>query len=267
MSSANGASKGAVSRAPEGYKRVKMVLAYNGADFRGLAPQPEVRTVVGQLGLVLQPFGDTIDLVMSGRTDAGVHGWGQVLSFDLPNAADLVKIQKSVNSRMGPEVVVRSLEEATPTFHARYDATGRHYRYRVLNTAVANPFTSTVAWHVPQPLDTDRMNEGAQAFHGQHDFSSFCRRPKQDPGEVPVTLTRSIRATQWTEVADHELLFEIAGSAFCHQMVRSIVGFLVAIGRGKRNPDDVTTVLEARDRKYAEPLAPPHGLTLWHVDY
>ncbi len=267
MTGVNGAGDGAVSRVEGDDMRVRMVIAYDGTDFRGLAKQPNVRTVIGELERVLDPFGDDINIVMSGRTDAGVHGWGQVLSFDLPADANLARIQKSVNSRLGPEVVARRLEAAEPDFHARFDATGRHYRYRVLNRRVPDPFLARLAWHVRDPLDVGAMNAAAAHFIGLHDFTSFCRMPKKGPEYPPVVLERTLRTAVWTEIGDGELLFEISGSAFCHQMVRSIVGFLASVGLGKRHADEVLVELAARDRSNSEPLAPPHGLTLWQVDY
>ncbi len=267
MLGASDAGDGVVSRVQDDLQRVRMVIAYDGTDFRGLAKQPNVRTVVSELERVLDPFGDDINIVMSGRTDAGVHGWGQVLSFDLPANADLRRIQKSVNSRLGPEVVVRSLEQAEADFHARFNATGRHYRYRVLNRPVPDPFLARLAWHVRDPLDLAAMNEAARHFIGLHDFTSFCRMPKKGPEYPPVVLERTIRTAAWSDIGNGELLFEISGSAFCHQMVRSIVGFLVSVGLGKRTPGEVPVVLAARDRSDSEPLGPPHGLTLWQVDY
>ncbi|MEL7156406.1 MAG: tRNA pseudouridine(38-40) synthase TruA, partial [Actinomycetota bacterium] len=171
----------------------------------------------------------------------------------------------SINAKFGPEVVARSVVEAPPAFSARFSAIGRRYRYTIVNRPVPDPFLAPTAWWVPEPLDVEAMTAGAQIVVGEHDFSSFCRRPK---GEVEVSLVRRVDGVRWHRLeADGVLRFDIDGSAFCHQMVRSIVGFLVAVGRGRRTVDDLVAALVARDRAVAYQPAPPHGLCLWQVDY
>lgn len=256
------------------FVRVRLTIAYDGTDFRGLAPNLDVRTVVGELVRVLTPLlRKEPDIVMSGRTDAGVHAAEQVLSFDVD--AELIEsgkvhmpgIARVINRRLGPEVVATDVRIAEPDFSARYDAVGRRYRYQVLNRPVADPFSARTAWWVSQPLNMALMQLACDPFLGMQDFSSFCKRPKTGPGEEPVSLVRRIDEAQWTDLGDGRLVFDIAGSAFCHQMVRSIVGFHVAVGLGKRSAGEVRSVLAARDRQPAEPAAPPHGLTLMRVIY
>lgn len=262
-------------------------MAYDGTDFRGLAPNPGVRTVVGELQRVLEPLlGLQPEIVMSGRTDAGVHAWGQVLSFNLepePWAAlegrgGLERMARTINSRLGPEIVVRGVDLAPDEFSARFSATGRGYRYLVVNRPVPDPFLARTAWWVATPLDMEAMNRACPRLLGEHDFSSFCRRPRPAPGPdgrvVEPSLVRRVTGARWLDVSDDAgrneagvLRFDIEGSAFCHQMVRSLVGFLVAVGTGKRHEDELEAVLAARDRARAENPAPPHGLTLWQVDY
>lgn len=245
---------------------VWLLVAYDGTGFRGLAPNPGVRTVVGELETFLgRLVGDDVTLVMSGRTDAGVHAWGQVLSADLPPDVDLARVQRSVNSVLGPEIVVRDLGFAAADFSARHSAIGRRYRYTIVNRAVPDPFLASTAWCVPQPLALADMERAAAHVIGEHDFSSFCRRPK---GAPEASLVRRVTGARWRVLDPPDVLrFEIEGSAFCHQMVRSIVGFLVAVGRGRRRPDDLRAALAARDRAAAYQPAPPHGLCLWQVDY
>jgi len=260
---------------PQGpFVRVRLTIAYDGTDFRGLAPNLGVRTVVSELVRVLSPLlGHAPDLVMSGRTDAGVHAAEQVLSFDV--RADMVEsgkvqmrgISNVINRRLGPEVVATDVRIAEPGFSARYDAIGRRYQYQVVNQPVADPFSARSAWWVPQPLNIALMQLACDPFLGMHDFSSFCKRPKTGPGEEPISLVRRVTEAKWTDLGNGRLVFDIAGSAFCHQMVRSIVGFHVSVGRGKRSAGEVRGVLEARDRQPAEPAAPPHGLTLVRVLY
>jgi tRNA pseudouridine38-40 synthase len=263
----------------------RLLVAYDGSGFRGLAANDGVRTVVGELQRVLEPFvGSPPEIVMSGRTDAGVHAWGQVLSLESPVELDVDRVQKSINSRLGPEIVARDITVAGPDFSARFSAVGRRYRYHVVNRPVPDPFLAATAWWVPAPLDLAAMSAACPYLVGEHDFSSFCRRPKPGPGPdgsvVEPSLVRRVTGARWldlaptaadeAEVDDDErglLRFDIEGSAFCHQMVRSIVGFMVAVGTGKRSADELPAVLAARDRAAAEQPAPPNGLTLWRVDY
>ena len=252
---------------------VKLLIAYDGTDFRGLAPNEGVRTVVGELQRVIEPLiGQVPDIVMSGRTDAGVHAWGQMLSFEMPDdAVELERIQRSINSRLGPEIVAREVTAVDDEFSARFSATGRRYRYHVLNRSVQDPFSARTTWWFAHDLDLDAMNRASAHLIGEHDFSSFCRKPKPGPDAagnvIEPSLVRRVTGARWLDLGDDVLRFEIEGSAFCHQMVRSIVGFLVMVGTGKRGVDELPDVLAAKDRAAAEQPAPPNGLTLWQVDY
>lgn len=253
--------------------RVRLLIAYDGTDFRGLAPNPGVRTVVGEIKRVLgAAIGYEPEIVMSGRTDAGVHASHQVLSLDLPagqvaDDAAIERVQRMLNARLGPEITTQQVDVVSADFSARFDATGRSYRYQITNRATADPIAARYAWHVVEPLDLALMRLACDPIIGEHDFSSFCRRPKVAPGDEPLSLVRRIDSAAWTEVGDGRFEFHISGSAFCHQMVRSLVGFHVAVGRGKRTAGEILGVLRARDRQLAEQPAPPHGLHLIDVRY
>ncbi len=249
-------------------KRIRLDVSYDGTGFRGLAPNPGVRTVVGELQRVLAPYlGLVPDIVMSGRTDAGVHSSGQVLSFDAPErTADPDRIGRIVTSRLGPEIVARRCSVVPDTFSARFSATGRRYRYTVFNGPVPDPFLARTSWWVPDSLNLAAMRLACDPLIGEHDFSSFCRRPKSADGS-DVSLVRRVNSARWDALDGGVVRFEIAGPAFCHQMVRSIVGFHVAVGRGRRSAGELLGVLAARDRNAAENPAPPHGLNLYEVQY
>jgi tRNA pseudouridine38-40 synthase len=251
--------------------RARMVVAYDGSPFRGFAAQEGIPTVAGALGDALaRALRHEVKLVVAGRTDAGVHAWGQVVSFDAwpkerkPHLVTDGTLRSSVNGLCGPAIVVRELEVADRAdFDARFDATARRYRYTILNREVPDPFLAPTAWHVPRRLDVVRMQAACDPLIGEHDFSSFCRRPKGEPGASSV---RRVLSAQWDQEGDL-LRFWIEATAFCHQMVRSITGTLVDCGLGKRTAADVMAALRAQDRSAAGPVAPPHGLCLWEVVY
>jgi tRNA pseudouridine38-40 synthase len=245
-----------------------MVVAYDGTDFAGIAPQPGIKTVGGTLAVSIERvLRHPVTLTVAGRTDAGVHAWGQVVSFDAAaDGLDVEALQRSVNKVCGPAIVVRSIEVVDPSFDARHSARARRYRYTVLNTPTASPFLAATAWHVAQPLELSRLRLACDPLFGEHDFTSFCRRPKVPEG-VEFSMVRRVTGARWHDLGDGLFRFDIEASSFCQQMVRSIVGLLVEVGLGKRTAADVKATLEARDRARAGPLAPPHGLCLWEVVY
>ena len=247
--------------APE--RVLKLVVAYDGTDFHGFAAQPETRTVEGVLEVALhRVIGQAIDLSCAGRTDAGVHAWGQVVSCPVSADVDVNVVARSVNSQLGPEVVVRDAQLVDDEFDARHSAQWRSYRYTVLNRDVPDPFRARYSCWVSERLDLARMRLAADPFLGEHDFGSFCR--KGPPGSSSV---RRVLASEWHDEGDGVLVYEICANAFCWQMVRSIVGTLVDVGVGKLRPGEMLAILRARDRAVAGRVAPPHGLCLWEVGY
>lgn len=249
--------------------RVRLTVAYDGSGFHGFWPNPGVATVGGTLQAALeQILGHPITLVCAGRTDAGVHAWGQVVSFDARTAhVDPGALQHSLNAMCGPAVAVRSAEVADPDFDARSSAVARCYRYTVLNRAVPDPFLAATTWHVPDELSLAALRLGCDPLIGERDFASFCRKPPPLASGGPRSLVRRVADARWVDLGDGVLRFEIEASSFCHQMVRSLVGTLVEMGKGARVPGEMMGILAARDRHQAPSIAPPHGLCLWEVRY
>jgi tRNA pseudouridine38-40 synthase len=279
------AGDGAVSRGkgdhgdegPDGADRIRLrlVVAYDGSGFRGFAAQPGQPTVAGSLsGALSTALRQPIELTCAGRTDAGVHAAGQVVHTDVVGPVDTVSLVRAVNAMIGPAVVVRSATVAPPGFDARRSARARFYRYLILQGEGPDPLLAPLAWHVRDPLDMRAMAAGADALLGEHDFRAFCRRP---PGTSPGDpITRRVLDASWREVpwspggledGARLLRFDITAQSFCHQMVRSIVGTLADVGRGRRRAADVTWMLTTGDRSQGANLAPPHGLCLLSVDY
>jgi tRNA pseudouridine38-40 synthase len=241
----------------------RMVIAYDGTDFRGFALQRDQRTVAGVLGAALaKVLRNEVDLACAGRTDAGVHAWGQVVSFEAPPGIDVDRLSVSLNGMLGPEVVVRSADLVPAGFDARRSARWRAYRYTIVNRPVADPFRARYAWHVPAALDLRALRLAADPFVGEHDFASFCRK-----GPEGSTTVRRVTESVWHDLGDGILRFDIRASAFCWRMVRSIVGTLVDVGLAKKRPGEMLSILRAADRAAAGTVAPPTGLCLWDVGY
>jgi tRNA pseudouridine38-40 synthase len=241
---------------------VRLTLAYDGTEFRGWAKQREERTVEGVLSAALgRLLGATPKLSVAGRTDAGVHARGQVASFAAPDDVDVERLQRALNAMLGPELVVREARAAPEGFDARRSATAREYRYRIDVGPVPDPFAARYTWHRPGELSVTRMRAAAALLVGEHDFASFCRPPKDGAPTVRrlERLTVS-RAAERIEIAAR-------ANAFLHQMVRSLVGTLVAVGEGRIEPHDIPVIIATRDRARAATVAPALGLTLERVVY
>jgi len=183
-----------------------------------------------------------------------------VVSFEAPDGADPAWGAARLNKRLGPEVSVRSAAAVPDSFDARFSAKRREYEYHLYRTTAPDPFLDRFAVHVPGPLDLRAMRTAARAFVGEHDFSSFCRK-----GEG--SLVRRVRSITISTPAPERLVIRVVADSFCHQMVRSLVGFLLEVGRGKRRPSAATKALGARDRSAAGVVAPAKGLILRRVGY
>jgi tRNA pseudouridine38-40 synthase len=280
--------------------RWRLRVAYNGSGFHGFAAQNGQATVAGALAAALgRVTRSTPKLTCAGRTDTGVHAQDQVVHMDLPASLaaglDPEVLLRSCNRQLGPAIVVREAGPAPTGFDARHSATARRYRYLVVNAPVADPLLADLAWHVSEELDLRAMAAASDALLGEHDFRSFCRRVPGTTADDPI-IRRVIEA-RWSVVdgggarggsggrgartspvadighaallpADGALLaFEIEANAFCHQMVRSLVGTLVDVGRGRKRASDMLWILRSADRQQASQPAPPHGLCLVAVRY
>ena len=249
--------------------KMKATVAYNGGGFHGFAVNVDVRTVAGDIEAALATVvGEPVMITCAGRTDRGVHGRGQVISFEIPDdGPDPSRIEASVNGLCKPSIVVRDVMVVDDDFDARFSATFRRYRYQVLNASHPDPLRTDSAWHIWQPLDLESMNTAASAFVGEHDFASFCKRVKVAEGEPEKSTVRNVLSAQWQPAGDDVLEFWVQATAFCHQMVRSFVGTCVDVGAGRIEATAIPDILAAKDRTAAGQVAPPHGLTFWEVGY
>ncbi|MBW8861628.1 MAG: tRNA pseudouridine(38-40) synthase TruA [Acidobacteria bacterium] len=240
----------------------KITLAYDGTDYVGWQRQATGTSIQGLLEDALREFGDG-DVAVSGagRTDAGVHALAQVASFALVRAIAPAAVVRALNAKLPDAVRVMAAEEVPASFHARFDARGKTYRYRIWNGDVLPPFERRYAWHVPGALDVEAMRHAAALIEGQHDFAAF-----QSAGSDVATTTRNVYAS--TFVADGALLvYETVADGFLRHMVRALAGSLVEVGRGRHMPDWISRALASRERSAAGRTAPAHGLFLVQVHY
>jgi tRNA pseudouridine38-40 synthase len=270
---------GAAPGDPAPTRRIAFGLAYDGAGYHGFAAQPGQRTVAGELAAALETMsGRSAVLTCAGRTDAGVHAVAQVVHADLDGAwlaehygaaalipgSELVALAAALSAQLGPETAVWRALVAPEGFDARKSAIARRYRYDLEVAARPDPLRRGAVWHLETPVELAAMRLAADALLGEHDFASFCRRPPDRP-EGPIS--RRVTEAGFELPGEGLVRFVIEADAFCHQMVRSIVGALVAVGVGRLRPSDLVALLAAADRQGAPSPAPPGGLCLVAVRY
>lgn len=248
-----------------------LTVSYNGAPFNGFARQPGQCTVQGELEQALSlVFRRPVEVVCSGRTDAGVHALGQVVSFDLDagelGGRTLRSLRRSLNALTHEGITVREVERREAGFSARFDARWREYHYHICCGDVPPLFMRDFCWHVTSALDVEAMRRGAEYLVGEHDFKSFCMAASA-VGKPTRRNVMEVSLSGETVMGEDVLTIKVVGNAFLHSMVRTIVGTLVAVGRGQRPPEWVGEVLAACDRTAAGENAPAGGLVFWRVQY
>ena len=243
--------------------RYRLTIEYDGRPFVGWQRQENGPSIQAALEEAIEKFcGETVTVFAAGRTDAGVHALGQVVHIDLARETNADEIQGALNFHLKPSpVAVLEVAEATPEFHARFDATARHYLYRIINRRAPLTFQSGLAWRVPVPLDVEAMQAGANLLLGKHDFTTF--RSIQCQSKSPVKTLDVFKFSRESEVIEARL----KARSFLHHQVRSMIGTLKLVGEGSWTVDDVGRALEAKDRTALGLNAPPDGLYLTKVDY
>jgi len=265
----------------------RISLAYDGTDFVGWQRQANGISIQGLIEDALAKLdGRAVAVAGAGRTDSGVHALGQVAAFTLERSMPAEAVLRALNAQLPDAIRITSAENAPASFHPRFAAQSKTYRYRILNTEVASPFERRYAWHVPGALDVAAMNEAARMLEGEQDFAAF-----QATGSDVASTVRRITTSRiaecglrvdWgfgdcgSEAGDQSasrkpqsalLVYTVTGSGFLRHMVRTIAGTLVEIGRGRRTADSMAHLLVLRDRAQAGPTAPASGLFLVGVDY
>ncbi len=241
--------------------RYRALIEYDGTAYAGYQRQAKLQTVQGELENGLRAVvHQQIPISSAGRTDAGVHALGQVISFDIDWSHGAAKLQRAINVNLPRDIVILQIDEIEPDFHPRYDARRRAYEYHIYNTAVRSPIYRHRRWHIKQPLSIEKMNQAAVNLIGVQDFATFGQPPQGN------NTVRELFAAQW-QVRDELLVFYIQANAFLYRMVRSIVGSLVKVGQGEWTVAQFVEVLQARDRGRSAASAPAHGLYLVDVAY
>jgi tRNA pseudouridine38-40 synthase len=250
-------------------RTLRLLVAYDGTRFCGWQRQENGPTIQAAIEDALLPFSERrVDgqiapptVFGAGRTDAGVHALGQVASVRIGTAHSVDVIRRALNVALDRDIRVLEVADAPEGFNARFDATGKTYRYRIATGEFVSPFSYRYVWHHPQPLDLDAMQAAVPALIGRHDFSAFMSSGSDITDTVRTIDRASLRKD------DNELVFEVHGDGFLKHMVRAIVGTLVDVGAGRRDPLSVEAVVHSRDRRRAGDTAPAQGLTLVSVDY
>ncbi len=242
-------------------RRIKLLIEYDGTAFSGWQIQPDMMTVQGELQIALSRMMEApVNVIGSGRTDAGVHALGQVAHAEVPKDIPSTNIAMGLNSSLPRDVRVLACEDVPATFHAQRSARGKLYRYVILNSTRPTALDRDRVWHIREPLDLEGMKSGASFLCGKHDFAAF-----KSAGDDIATV-RDLRKLDIVKEKEHiALLFEANG--FLKHMVRNITGALVQVGLGRMQAAEIKTILDSLSRDNAPPKAPPQGLTLVEVYY
>jgi tRNA pseudouridine38-40 synthase len=256
-------------------RNIKLILAYDGTDFRGWQIQPGQPTVQGTLADVLENLTESRpEIYAAGRTDAGVHAARQVANFRTESPLIAADFQRACNALLPPSIRVIGSEEVSPEFHSRWDALAKTYRYRIFRGPVVPPFLWRYVQHDPYPLDFSAMAEAARRFEGEHDFTSFAASTGSEEDDRERITTRTIYRSELLRCAEQdsmtpgeEWVYIVRGKSFLRYMVRKMTGTLVQVGRGKLTPDDIPALFALRDRAKSGPTMPSQGLCMAEVEY
>ena len=246
-----------------GFRRLRIELAYDGTNFSGWATQPERRTVQTCIEEAISKIARVdVETIVAGRTDAGVHATGQVIHVDVPEEMGLDDLGYKLNRILDEDVRINKIDIAPPAFHARFSALRRYYEYRILDeNKVIPPLArlNTASWY--RPLDVDLMNHASALLLGTHDYAAFCKF--REGG----TTIRTLETYQWRRNREGYLVADVVADAFCYSMVRNLVGAIVCVADGRKDPEWISTLLENKERVSDSLVFPARGLTLYKVDY
>lgn len=244
-------------------RNLKIVLEYDGTGYHGWQRQKDLTTVQQVLeDIVLRITGERLAIFGSGRTDAGVHALKQTAHFKTNSCIGSANLLAAMNSLLPKDIVVKEIQEVPESFHARFDAKSKTYMYQIINSPTRSALYRQYAWHIRTPLDVIEMGKGLSFLKGRHDFTAFCGKK-----EVNRNCIRTITDVRLEKNPSGMIGIYLEADGFLRYMVRSVVGTLAEVGRGKRPPEELLSILQAKDRKRAGMTAPPQGLFLVEVKY
>lgn len=245
-------------------RNIKLVIEYDGKGFNGWQKQPNKLNIQGEIEKAIKEItgDDTIDLIASGRTDAGVHSLGQTANFKTEN--DKIPVEKfpiALNSKLKKSIIIKSAEEMEDRFHSRYCVKSKTYRYIINNSENGTALYRNLEYHFPQKLNTCEMKKAIKYFEGEHDFKGFKASGSNNKSSIRKIYNTNIREE------NNRIIIELTGNGFLYNMVRIIVGTLLDVGIGKIKAEDISNIIETKDRKLAGKTVPPYGLYLLKVEY
>jgi tRNA pseudouridine38-40 synthase len=245
-------------------RNLRLILEYDGTHFHGWQIQPGLDTVQGRLTSVTSEVTkEPVKIHGSGRTDAGTHALAQVCNFLTESKIPVENLKKAMNSLLPPTIRINAIDEVPLSFHARRDAIFKHYRYRILMTKDCSPFLYPYVHHCPYKLDTQKMSQAGEKVLGEHDFSAFCDSDSEAESKVRRLMSSSFLFDSTRNLIE----YNTCANGFLHHMVRNLVGTFLEIGKGRLACEEITKILESKNRSRAGSTAPAKGLFLVKVGY
>ena len=244
-------------------RNIKLVIEYDGRGFNGWQKPPNKLNIQGEIeNAIFQITGEKVDLIASGRTDAGVHSLGQTANFKTNSNIPIEKMAIAINSKLKRSIRIQNAEEVEERFHSRYSVKSKRYRYTINNSEFGSAIYRDMEYHFPIKLDIDKMKKAAKYFEGEHDFKAF-----KASGTSSKSSVRKIYKAEVIKAENNRIYIELTGNGFLYNMVRIIAGTLVYVGTGKILPEEIPEIIEAGERIRAGKTLPPNGLCLMEVIY
>ena len=243
-------------------KNIKLTIEYNGKDFNGWQKQPNKLNIQGEIERAIKEItGEDVELIASGRTDAGVHAFAQIANFKTNSEFDVRKYPIALNSKLKQSIRIKKAEEVEERFHSRYNCKQKTYRYIINNSEYGSAIYKNLEYHIPNKLDVEAMQKAVKYFEGEHDFKAFKASGTSSKSSVRIIYKTEIRKNE------EKIIIELTGNGFLYNMVRIISGTLVDVGLGKIKPEEIKEIIDSKDRTKAGKTLPPYALYLVNVEY